>query len=678
MTVLLHSFDQTFLLLLLFSFIFSFELGLTFSQLVVSSVAQDRIDTVLTNLFTDDTVFPSYRSSNEVSTTSVESNNLSSTLSNQCYLYFSIGSRLTHIGFSHARAALSQKSSTNIRSELTISSSSYLQQAAYHWHNPILISGRLEDLSDERTLSYEDMAIKAHESGSPLARAAFVLMELDDVVGVVNICLTCAGNFGGISFNKKPGNFLTESQSGAIMQWEKGLYHQPAFETNVELINSSSNTMIGGTSDVERKKLDAKLTCHAVLFYYLNCLLNSANEHHRNIGLPEKMLSAATASSDINFLKELYGYLVSSGHVDTLLKIENPSLESWLENINKNPELLWRYYVIHDMHWLAGTTMKRHAITPDESLSLEERIQCLNRAANSFSNAIQNPPHPSMMERGVNPPSRDDLSRIVNEIREQMDIATLQSRVLSAVRSSKNASQVDKEKMRLLSSSLMNVSELYNDFAAKFNLFDLCLAIMQTCKCNDVLITTLWRSILCEELLPCSTKSQDVQFFVNNLQRGSLMTEESIVLTDSNITNEDGDSVIVFEDGHWILSMRHRIITLGKELQGKDADFVFPVDFITEQLEGKNITSIMIIILSFHIEVLNLNQFPSNCITGLFCVFNSASMKQVAPWTVQTLVDAGTSFPSLLEAYNNLDITHESGPSKLISRYAVVLIFLVY
>ncbi len=569
-----------------------FKIGLTYCQLVTSKTAQDRIDTVLTNLFTENSTFDSFNNTNGVSS-SVESNNLSSLLSQQCYLYFSIGSRLTHLGFSNAHAALSQQPSTKIKHELTQSASSYLKQAASHWFNPLLISGQMDGISaDNGPTSYDEIAIRAHESGSPLARAALVLMELNDVVGVVEICLICASNFGGVIVENGNELYSTERVSGTMMAWEKGLYHRPSAakasdEANSQLIGSASSTaIIIGNSDVDTRKIDAQRTCYAVLFYLLNKLLNSTQEYQGDNELVERMISAATASTDIYFLKELYGYLASSGHVDTLLRINTPSVESWLENINKDPDLVWRYYVMHGMHTLAGAFMWKRGSTSEENLRLEERIECLTRAYNSYQTF--NPSEVSVVDRNTMAPSRDEIKRIINQITEQIDVAKLQSRVLSAIMSSQNASQLDKEKLHELSSSLVHVSVLYNDYAAPLALYDLCLAIMQACRYDDeATIITLWKSILCEELLPCRTESGEVQNFLNLLQRGSMMEEERVILTDSNVTHEDGNSLMLFENGEWISSIKHRVISLGKELHGKGADFVFPIEFIVEQLEGK-------------------------------------------------------------------------------------------
>lgn len=558
---------------------------MTYSQLVTSKTAQDRIDTVLTNMFTNESSVQSAMNN----PSSVELNRLSSFLSRECPLYFSIGSRLTQLGFSTALSAMSQQPATRQRDQLTKSASSYLRQASKHWYNPVLVSGQPHiSKTPSNSDDYEILALRAHESGSPLSRAAFALMELSDVVGVVAVCLTCASNFGGIKYDADTSPTDMENSTGTMMPWERGLYHRPI--SNTTLLDAGNLIQ---SADSEKDKTDtAKHTCYAVLFNCLACLLKSTYEYQQNINLAEEMLAYATSSKDINFLKELYMYLDSSGNVETLLRIESPSVESWLENIKKDTDLLWRYYVIHRKYYLAGELMRKQGVMKEKVLTLEKRIECLNRAANSYSNALSDSPSDTL-ETGV--PTIDEIKLIMKKIRDQVDVAELQIRVLSSIKSSKYASQMDKDKMDTLSMSLVDATVLYNEYAAPLSFYDLCLAIIQSCGVDDsATIVTLWRSIICEEILPCQTNNQDVQRFLNLLKRGSMLEEEEVILSESNVTNVDGESLQKFEDGGWVPSIRNRIISLGKELLGKGADFVFPIDFVTQQLEGNVFVDISI------------------------------------------------------------------------------------
>jgi len=190
----------------------SLTTGLTYSQLVSRPNVHQRIETILTNLVSSNESLESLRGispSSSFTAASAESNNLSSLLARHCYLYFSAGSRLTYLGFKTAHRAIMQQSQSNLNIELSNRAAAYLCRAARHWYNPALVTGRLfhDDSStkdntavtpnQKQSAWYNDLALRALEFGSPLARAAAALMELSNINGVVDMCLICAGIFGG-------------------------------------------------------------------------------------------------------------------------------------------------------------------------------------------------------------------------------------------------------------------------------------------------------------------------------------------------------------------------------------------------------------------------------------------------------------------------------------------------
>ena len=140
--------------------------------------------------------------------------------------------------------------------------------------------------------------------------------------------------------------------------------------------------------------------------------------------------------------------------------------------------------------------------------------------------------------------------------------------------------------MEALSFTLMNVSELYNEYAFPLNLFDVCLLILETCRHNEYeSINTLWKSIICEVRLPCQTNSEAVVDFLTRLKQGSMLEEEPIFYGTSTVsTNND---VQQFENGEWITRLRNRVTSIGKEVYGKGADYTFPLDLIVTELEGE-------------------------------------------------------------------------------------------
>jgi len=689
--------------------------GLTFSQIVTMKSAQDRIEAVLTHLFSSNQAMASSSDGfdggltniTSTSISSVESNNLSSLLSRQCYLYFSIGSRLTYLGFQTAHGAMTQSPLSNMRTELVSSASSYLRRAAKHWYNASLVTGR--SLREEENFvlrggggnvgtncessksnfkGYEGAFARALECGSPLSRAAAVLMELQDVAGVVDVCLICASNFGGRSAgHQRHGGESSEISNGTndgagndiMLSWEKGLYHRPMMEdlamndirggvvsSSSQPIRISGNGTNQSNSGTDASYSDARNTCYAILFHHLGALLRSLPQFPDNHALVDNMVSVALSSLDLNFHNELYAYLVTNEYVNTLLRIDSPNLEKWLKVYQKEKNLLWRYYMMHGFYWMAGDVMwKRGCCSVDEEkVCLEERIECLTRAVNYYSAALKNDQIMGnsniivsssstdldrLMYHMPPSPTQDEITRIISQINDLIDIAKLQSRALSTIRSSRNASKIDVTKVEALSNTLINVSVLYNEFAAPFALFDLCLLILQTCGYNDnSTIITLWRSILCEEILPCRTSSGEAHRFLSILQRGSMSEEDSVVLTCDDVASEDGNSLMSFEDGKWVTSLKDRVISLGKELYGKGADYALPLEFLAKSLEG------------------------------LQRVQMKSSDDRSTAWALNTLIEAGASFTSILDAYNSvmeteldpgMRLTHLSSVSEVLMQW---------
>ena len=599
---------------------------------------------MLTNLFSGSSLLPDHDDRTIVS--SVESDNLCSMLSQQCYLFFSIGSRLTFLGFRNAEVALST-SSMSKQNEHAMAASKYLREASKHWHNASHVTGQLFDASkvpnngvQNAYMGFNELAFRAIENGSPLARAISVLMEVNDVAAVVDVCLTCARNFDVHLMTVS--NDLSASEellSGSMLPWERTLYHRHLHEPNVD---ANTGVAAANVSSSKATNDSVKRTCYALLYFHLDRLLESVAQYPQDSSLVERMLSIATSSSDKSFIRGLYEYLASSGHVDTLLRIDSSTLEAWLQENSKDSHLLWRYYTVHNIHWMAGEVVWNRALSTTEKVSLEERVECLTRAMGSYSIALRElnnekallqrritsggaAPNDSLSHRYVDSPSRDELNRAVSQISEQIDVAKIQTRLLSTILSSSNANKVDEDQIADIRTSLVDISKIYNEFAAPLGLYDICLAILQTCKHDDSsTITKLWRSILCEEMLPCRTSSRNVHDFLANLQRDSMLEEEIIVLSSTSVTKENGEPLMAFEDGDWITNIKERVLCLGKELHGKGTDFVFPLHFIAECLEGLN------------------------------RVFNESTHRKSDHWPIKVLAESGASFFAILDAYHSI------------------------
>ena len=62
------------------------------------------------------------------------------------------------------------------------------------------------------------------------------------------------------------------------------------------------------------------------------------------------------------------------------------------------------------------------------------------------------------------------------------------------------------------------------------------------------------------------------------------MVDDSIVLLDDSTAAPQNSTL--FEAGFWLDRLKERLLGLGKELYGRGADYVFPVEFLVAALEG--------------------------------------------------------------------------------------------
>jgi len=401
-------------------------------------------------------------------------------------------------------------------------------------------------------------------------------------------------------------------------------------------------------SGVEVTAADALRTCHAVLFHHLTRLLDSASSGagagEAVSSSADRMVAVCCASPDLNFLHSLFEHLLSTDRVGVLLRIDSEALELWLTNVRGDPDLLWRYYVVHHRYVAAGDVMWKRSSTAEQRVSLDERIECLTRAGSSYRDAaekgadrvvrdmsrfgypnggaaaVAGGPGDALASHPGASPSREELNRRLVQIREQLDVANLQRRVLNGAG---EADSLDAAGLDRLRNSLVNATNLYNDYAAPLSLYDLCLLLMRTCNLNEPdHVATLWRSILSEEVLPCQTRSGPVRAFLNEMAGGGMVQDDCDLLGDGDA----GDpSVTLFEDGKWIPRLKDRVISVGRELYGKGADYTFPLQLLVNSLEG-------------------LRFVYGSC---------SSASSDALSWPLSVFLKVGVQYSPLLEAYDS-------------------------
>jgi nuclear pore complex protein Nup155 len=523
--------------------------GISIAQLVESREGQYRLETTLNSLVT------AVASRSMPSSVSADAKEIARILSEQCYHFFSPGSRYAYFGFQSAQDALnSPPEQRSRRMALTVEAVENLKNAAQHWFSPSLITGRTLQNSDVE--SYERLAERARQCDSPLAKACDVLIELESVPAVVEICLLTASNFRNIASSAV--ELAPWRNPNKEYHWEKALYHRRHIPSR-----GASSLDITGTTVTND---DAIKTCHGLVFYHLSRLLNSP-VNTRMYQLGERMVSVCASSADMLFLKQFFEHLLDSDHVDVLLRIHSPELENWLLTEKKdNLELLLKYYQIQDEHSKAGKVAWKYATETDVNRVFSKRVEFLIQAVDAFTRARDH--------------SDGDLVGL-NAGNERLSIARLQGRISQAIAATKY--ETSPEVLAPLESQLLTANDLINKYAMPYELYDCCLLLLHACRYNNVSeIERFWKSLLCDEIFPCSTRNEQTYHWLRGFVEGTHLENPTLQL----LCGQDPATGVMFEDGTWMSSVEGTVIRLGEEIFASSDSNAFPVEFVTRCLEG--------------------------------------------------------------------------------------------
>jgi nuclear pore complex protein Nup155 len=539
--------------------------GLTFSQLVESCDGQERIENLLNSLVSNTKAV-----NGSTVTPTADSDQLAKSLATQCYLFFSPASRFAYLGFRSANEARGCMDLSARRATLSKQAVEHFKMAANFWTSAQLITGRLMHTGEAET--YEQKVNIALQYNSPLAKASSILLDIGEVVAIVDICTITASNFTGKSGIK----MLTNGEQGGF-QWEKTLYHDRkpddvATSSSSDATGNSSKAIVVAASVTGQ---DAISTCHSVMLYHLLSLLKRPGYEDSK----RMMVSACAASADKVFLKSLFDCLLKTGNANILLKIDSVELEKWLDE-KQDAQLMWQYLMIQRKHMKAGDLMFTTAKDEKSVLPLDERVVFLERSKSAYNSAIL------AAQSQLSQPAIDveALERRRLVATEHLELARLQQQTLKRINLLGLESQFDEGKLRALQTTLLDVSDLYNDYTGHVQFFDLCLRILHQCRDNSPYIETLWNSLICEHVFPCATSSETTYNFLKNLSSGSLIIDSVVLLS---TPNQEGEILPLFESGTWVNPLKQKVESLGRDLFGTGADYVFPVELLVTSLEGE-------------------------------------------------------------------------------------------
>ncbi|WFD19497.1 hypothetical protein MCAP1_001729 [Malassezia caprae] len=222
----------------------------------------------------------------------------------------------------------------------------------------------------------------------------------------------------------------------------------------------------------------------------------------------DEALALATQSDDALFHEELYTALVAAQRTDELLALHTPFLADFLQGtpvlLGGEPldvyerrlrDLLWQWYVRQGDCLAAAETLDALAHTESYALRLHERIEYLALAVGNVKSV-----RPSAATHVP------DLVAFATQLEEDLEVAQVQAKVLSALPSVDAAEWEPVERERLaqaaqeLDMALLDMTTLYKELAEPLGLLEEQLLIIHTAQYQDAeLVARIWEALLARE-----------------------------------------------------------------------------------------------------------------------------------------------------------------------------------
>lgn len=248
--------------------------------------------------------------------------------------------------------------------------------------------------------------------------------------------------------------------------------------------------------DGERARLSAvahRVGCYVKIIDTLDRLINTESF--------DEVFNTCIKSSDELFHTKLYEWLCEKNLSSRLLDVQCPYVEPFLkkkaaEAYSRNYyDLLWRFYQRRGSFLNAAQILHKLASRPCVEYGLDERLEYLSRAK-------------GCLEASNTP------GQYLHEVEEAMEVLQIQIQIFKKIKDLPDTPQTQ-EAITQLNHSLLDLNQLYQNFAQKFGLFDLQLAIL---KCGNhydpLLIEKLWKCIIDKVLRDNAHESQDTQLHI--------------------------------------------------------------------------------------------------------------------------------------------------------------------
>ncbi|WRT64996.1 uncharacterized protein IL334_001937 [Kwoniella shivajii] len=245
-------------------------------------------------------------------------------------------------------------------------------------------------------------------------------------------------------------------------------------------------------ADPRKALFEARKQCYEMVIEALGMfdeLLDRATQEGNTGSATQKRDEAyalAIASDDELFHFYLYDWHVERGLQEQLLEFDTPYIEQYLKltinNVEDRRDLLWKFYARREDYLPAAEALSNLATRPSPMV-LHDRSYYLAQALTSAKSAA------SLGSEDVEFTSR---------LQEQIDVAQVQMEVARGVETHPDMTADDKnEVLAKLNTDLLQLDELYQNFARPLRLYEPILLILKTADTRiDDVCEAVWRQLL--------------------------------------------------------------------------------------------------------------------------------------------------------------------------------------
>ncbi|TVY71410.1 Nucleoporin [Lachnellula suecica] len=211
----------------------------------------------------------------------------------------------------------------------------------------------------------------------------------------------------------------------------------------------------------------------------------------RSTLIATKRIEAYTVVNDSDdelFQFDLYEWYLHQGWVERLLSTDSPFVVTFLTRSAatsvEKADLLWRFYV-HREHYYEAAAVQLDLAKSAFDITLAKRIEYLSRAK---ANASTSSPGIGRQVRQV----------LLYEVSELLDVANIQDELLARLRADSRVSDESRPNiMQALNSGVLDLTELYNEYADQASYFDICLMIYECADHrNDADVAGTWTQLI--------------------------------------------------------------------------------------------------------------------------------------------------------------------------------------